>query len=78
MGEDESKRAEREKEPHVRVKKAERLQYLLRLGLVLKEQLEQGGGEGGVGQQGHCGSCPEEACTQRGHQDSQLQNKPDN
>ena len=61
------------KEVHVR-EMAERQQYLLRLGLVLKEQLEQSGREGGVGQQGHCRGCPEEACTQRRHQDPQHQN----
>lgn len=38
--------------------------YLLGLGLVLEEQLEQGGGEGGVGQQWHRGGGSQDACTQ--------------
>lgn len=56
-------------------KRQKRCLYLLGLGLVLKQHLEQGSREGGVGQQGHCGGRPEEACTQREHQDPQHQNK---
>jgi len=56
----------------------ERQQYLLGLGLALEEQLEQDGGEGGVGQQGHRRGCPEEACTQRARQDPRHQNRSHN
>lgn len=39
--------------------------YLLGLGLVLKEHLEEGGGERGVGQQGERGGGSQEACTRQ-------------
>lgn len=48
---------------HVRAKVGTQ-QYLLSLGLVLKEKLEQGGRERGVGEQRrHRGGRTEEACT---------------
>lgn len=34
--------------------------YLLGLGLVLKEHLEEGSGESRVSQQGYCGGCTKE------------------
>lgn len=39
--------------------------YLLGLGLVLKEHLEEGSGQRRVGQQGEGGGCSQEACRHR-------------